>query len=460
MSVLSLLFSQLLALALGASVIALFVRGGPGAIATIAAYGYVLGAIAITVILRLLSVGGIQWNFWLLALITIALTAIASVRARREWLKAPKAPAAKELHWQRTLTAAFWALIAVHVALAFNEALLRPLFPWDAAAQWATKARVWFEYRRIVPFVDDMAWIGAAGNVFTDAHPTYPGTVPLLQVWAALAWGRFDDDVINVAWPLFLAALPIGVYGQLRRLGFAALPAAAVAYMIASLPFVDVHAALAGYADLALCVVYAFALLALATWTREPSRGNALLLAACAAVLPVLKTPGWIWLATLMPGVIAVYVPRKTLGILAAAGALAIATLLAYVSYVHPITILGYQVALQHNRIADAVFSNLFLFANWHLLGFLIPLALFVAHRAMFAPAMLALTIVAGTAIIALIAVFFFSSASVEGVGAYTAVNRAMLHVVPAFIAYTALLLREYWIIRLSAARDVAMANA
>ena len=460
MSALALFASQVIALALGASVIALFVRRGPGAVATIAGYGYVLGSIAITLILRAMSFAGIHWNFWLPALIAIALVIIAGLRARRQWRDVPSAVAPNEAPWRRTMTWVLWTLVAAHVALALNEALLRPLFPWDAAAQWATKARVWFEYRRIMPFVDDMTWIGAAGNVFTDAHPTYPGTVPLLQVWAALAWGRFDDDVINVAWPLFLAALPIGVYGQLRRSGFEALPATGVAYVIASLPFVDVHAALAGYADLAVAIVYAFALLAFATWTRERSRGDAALLIACAGALPLLKTPGWIWLATLLPGAIAVYVPRKVLGILVGAGALAMAALLAYASYVHPIAILGYQVAPQQNRIADALVSNFFLFANWHLLGFLLPLALLAAHRAMFVPAILPLSTIAGTIVAALIVIFFFSSASLEGVGAYTAVNRAVLHVVPAFVVYAAFLLREYWSIRVSAARDMALATA
>jgi hypothetical protein len=146
--------------------------------------------------------------------------------------------------------------------------------------------------------------------------------------------------------------------------------------------------------------------------------------------------------------------------VLAAAAAVAMAGLLAYASYVHPIVILGYQVAPQHNRIADALVSNFFLFANWHLFGFLLPLVLFVAYRAMFDPAMLPLTIVVGAAVAALTAVFFFSSASVEGVGAYTALNRAVLHVVPALVVYAALLLREYWIIRVAAEPERALANA
>ena len=78
----------------------------------------------------------------------------------------------------------------------------------------------------------------------------------------------------------------------------------------------------------------------------------------------------------------------------------------------------------------------------------------------MFVPAILPLSTIAGTIVAALIVIFFFSSASLEGVGAYTAVNRAVLHVVPAFVVYAAFLLREYWSIRVSAARDMALATA
>src|SRR5206468_2137091 len=120
-----------------------------------------------------------------------------------------------------------------------------------------------------------------------------------------------DDALMNVSWPLFLAALALGVSGQMRRLGFTALWATATAYVIASAPFIDVHAALSGYADLAIAVVYAFALLAFASWIRERTWRNAALTLACAASLPMLKTPGWIWLATFAPGVAAVYLPRR-----------------------------------------------------------------------------------------------------------------------------------------------------
>ena len=460
MSTFALIASQILALMLGAGITALLIRRGPGAVATIAGYGYVLGSIAVALVLRALSFIGIPWSFWLPASIAVVLSIVAFALAKSKWLNVPPTVADDIAAWQRWLVVLLWALVCVHVALALVEALLRPLFPWDAAAQWATKARVWFHYRRIVPFVDDMTWIGLAGDVFTDAHPTYPGTVPLFQVWAALAWGSFDDATMNVGWPLFLAAAALGIYGGLRRLAFSSLPAVAVAYLVASLPFVDVHAALAGYADLAVAVVYAFAWLAFAAWTRERTLHNAALTLLCMFCLPLLKTPGWIWLATLLPGIAALYLSRTTLRWLAAAGAILVLCVVVYASYVRPVIIIGYQIAPQQARVIDALVGNFFLFANWHLLGFLLPFAIFAARRALFVPVMLPVTIVAGTAVVALTIVFFFTSASLEGVGAYTTVNRAALHVVPALVVYVAILWCEYWRMRATAADSAAIAAA
>ncbi len=82
---------------------------------------------------------------------------------------------------------------------------------------WATKARVWFEYNRIVPFVTKDAWLEMGGaGVFTDRHPDYPVTVPLLQVWMNLALGHWDESLMNLPWLLCLIALGSAFYGQLR----------------------------------------------------------------------------------------------------------------------------------------------------------------------------------------------------------------------------------------------------
>ena len=94
----------------------------------------------------------------------------------------------------------------------------RPLYPWDAWTQWATKARVWYELGGIAPFARVAAWLAANGGVYFDASPEYPPTMPLLQVYQSLLLGRWDDALMNGSWWQTGIALALVLYGGLRSL--------------------------------------------------------------------------------------------------------------------------------------------------------------------------------------------------------------------------------------------------
>src|SRR5207249_6930888 len=161
--------------------------------------------------------------------------------------------------WQQWAWMLLLAWLGLRFASIAAEIMWRPLYPWDAWGQWATKARVWFELGRIVPFARADVWLSGATAAYFDASPDNPSTVPLLQVWSCVALGRWDDSAMNWPWLAILAALVAAVYGALRGEGVAPLLALFGAYLLASLPLVDVHVALAGYADLPLGAVYALA---------------------------------------------------------------------------------------------------------------------------------------------------------------------------------------------------------
>ena len=117
-------------------------------------------------------------------------------RARRaRSSRPPDVAGATKLAWQLLL-----AWIALRYLLLALEVTWQPLYPWDAWIQWATKARVWYEQGAIVPFARSVAWFAADGGVWFDASPEYPPTVPLLQVWACIALGRWDDALMNWPW--------------------------------------------------------------------------------------------------------------------------------------------------------------------------------------------------------------------------------------------------------------------
>ena len=448
MSAVALVLSQCVALFLGSAAVALLIRRGPGAVASIAGYGYLLGLIAMTLVLRVMSVVGVDWTF--VAPAAVALIMGAGLLAlNRAWLTQRDLPLAVEPGTRASRIAVCLIAVAIlaHLGLVAYEALTRPLFPWDASAQWATKARVWFDAKHIVPFVDDLTWARAASNanLYTDAHPTYPATVPLFQTWAALAWGSWDDAVANISWPLTLAALAAACYGQLRRLGFVPLAAVAVAYAVVSLPFVDVHAALAGYADLAISSLLALSLLGLMQWSRTRSPRDALLTMLCALALPLLKAPGWIWLATIAAGFVFSVVPWRVFRVAAITAALLVIGVLGYSIEVGPVTVLGYVLQGQPSGVVNSLIANLYVFASWHLLWLVVPLLLLADRKRLLHASIGPATVTVASGAVFLAVVFFFSNAGEEGVEAITTINRAILHMVPALVCYAAVLVDDLW---------------
>ncbi len=129
--------------------------GGAGEVAWIAGAGYLVGAFLLTVWMRVLSlVGG---KFAVLPIVA-PLAALTGVLLWLAWRRAPgDAAAALRAAWHALLRspglegaarAAWWgalAWLAIRFTLLAVEVATRPLYPWDAWTQWATKARVWYE---------------------------------------------------------------------------------------------------------------------------------------------------------------------------------------------------------------------------------------------------------------------------------------------------------------------------
>ncbi len=423
-------------------------RGGfarPGQAALCTGYGYFAGALLLTLWMRALSRIGVPFS-WLsiggpLLAITVALVAYCAWRGRR-FLAGTRAAITALVHppvagWQRVAWLGLIGWLALRFLLLAGEIAWRPLYPWDAWLHWATKARVWYELGRIVPFVSADVWLSGTPGVFFDANPNYPATVPLMQVWSSVALGRWDDSAMNWPWLLMLIALTLAIYGALRGEGVATLLALIGAYFMATLPMVDVHVALAGYADLPMAAVYTLAVLALYRWTQRRDfrdAGVALFFAICC---PLIKTPGWIWLLTLAPAVVVALFPRRGMRIVGVCFALAILALLA-LARTTP-TILGYQLHLEFAPAWRSLTETYFLFGNWNFLWYgLIALAA-IGWRRLGEPPLASLAVVVAGGLGFLFVVFGFTNA-VDWVVDYTTVNRATLHLAPLLVTLAVLL--------------------
>lgn len=423
-------------------------RGGPlpGAGALALGYGCVLGLVAVTLALRLWDALGWTLDFAPLAGLLAALAGAGLWLGGRPGRWAPP----RGLLW--------WLLLGwlgVRLGVLAWEAGLRPLYPWDAWATWAVKARVWAELGSLAPFGDAAAWMENRAYPLAAWH--YPGTVPLIQVWLALGAGSWDETLVNLAWPAGLAALGLAFYGQARAWGLAPLPALAGTWLLLSLPLLNVHAVLAGYADLWLAACHGLAAMALLLWLRDGDRRQGGLALLCLLALPLLKLEGTVWLLTFVPPLLVAGLgPRRA----ALAGVAAVAVFLAWyglggfvlepawpgrIEVTPERLVLPYLGVfnLGYREVGWAFIHNLYLLENWHLLWYLAPLLLAVTVRRWLADrVLLAGAVLLFSGALMLFVLFFYTDAS-QWAAQFTSLNRVLLHTVPALVFYLLVLTGE-----------------
>ena len=439
----------------------------PGEIAWIVGAGYLAGAFMLTLWMRALSLAGMRFGVLAIGapvlLATVVLACIAwrrhgraavvgaTLGALRALIAPPQAARTVRIAWQLLLA---WMMI--RYALLALEVIWQPLYPWDAWIQWATKARVWYEQGRIVPFARSDAWFAAGGGVWFDASPEYPPTVPLLQVWACIALGRWDDVLMNAPWWQFSAALTLAVYGALRSRAIGALAALVGAFLVASLPLANVHVALAGYADLPMAAYYTGATLAFLRWTESRSLRDAGVALFLALACTQIKIPGFVWALTLLPGVIVALLPRQGPKLVVIGFALALFGL-AVLAQTSPV-VFNYRLHLDFDPAWRALVETHFLLSNWHLLWYAAIVAALLAWRELASPALTPLTVVVATGGLFLVVVFSFTNARLW-VTEQTTINRATLHIAPLAAVFAVLAFRAY-AARWSASRPVTQGSA
>ncbi len=425
---------------------------GAGRTAVVWGNGALLGLLLIPQLMRGMDAVGISLTFVAIVSLVGALIALALVNQLLRGRRAQPVPtpvlyfsAMPASH--KTLFCFLLLLIVVRVTTLGLEILWRPLFPWDATTHWATKARVWFEYHSIRPFVTKDAWLEMGGaGVFTDLHPHYPVAVPLLQVWMNLALGRWDESLMNLPWLLCLIALGSAFYGQLRISGISPVLAMAFAYLLLSMPLLNTHVALAGYADIFLGAAYCAALMAFHNWVIARQRWQGMLALFFAISCALIKDEGLVWSLTFVPALIFTFMPRREATRLCVFFALVLVLL--WLLRPPGLEIAGnpldYLDLRFHVEGLLGMVQSIWLHDNWHLLGYLllaiIPLGLMMPRGII--TTFLGISAALGTAVMAFLFLFLFTGFGVAA-SDFTGVGRLSIQLAPGLLYLSALLSNE-----------------
>lgn len=392
------------------------------------------------------------------------LVALGSIAAAFAWWRIHLNSAAlgrseKVNIWTSGLLGLAMTSLLVRGWIALREILLRPTFPWDAWDAWAVKSKTWFLLGHYAPFVSLQDWLrDANADLHTGIAWSYPSTLAWMQVWFASAAGGWIEPMVNLPWLALWVGLLCGHYGQWRTLGLSRAKALVGVYALGSLPLLDVHVALAGYADLWIATLLGFGALAWMRWIEQRDRGQLVIAAICALLLPALKLEGGVWLLLFVCVAAFSALPFRWRLYAIGIGACVIGLGMAFGNLALPLVTLGWthveagavevpvigRLSLGwHGAAFHGVLNALFAQRNWNLLWWLAPVIVALRWRDLRAHEslrLLGLFLLAGFGF--LLFLFLFTDAA-RWAESYTAINRLIMHLVPATITLLALLFRD-----------------
>jgi len=196
-------------------------------------------------------------------------------RRLRDDSRTPEPPTSSVHPILRVLLVVIAVSLALKLGMLVVSATLSPIRSDDAISIWLFKAKV-------IAGLDTLIVDKANPYYLGGSNPRYPLTVPLMAAWVPLITGHWDEQQATWPWLGFYISLTLLVAGGLRR-WLSSLMSWIVAYIVASLPLVDLHAYRPGYADLPMAALLAATVLYLLTW-RSSEQFRHLALAALFAV--------------------------------------------------------------------------------------------------------------------------------------------------------------------------------
>lgn len=453
MDVARLIIATLLPWIVGAALVDVLVRRDgaelSGRVPWLAGAGWYVGTLLSTLMLRAASALGVGFSFaWSAS--AFALIAAALLVLRRPAISVQPQRLLSTARWMTGYpmggkTRALWLVLVAWLVLRFallaTEVGTRPLYPWDAWTAWATKARVFQGLGHLVRFADTANWLAAQGAAWFDARPSALLTLPLVQTWSALAIGRWDDVLVNWSWWLAGLALALAVFGGLRMIGIDRIAALVAVWLVASLPLLNVHVALAGYPDLFVAALHTLAALSLLSWTRLRTVRSAvhalLFIGAALYVKPV----SWVWLVGLAAGAALAAWPARAPRWLG----LGIATLMLAAALLSrtDASLTNPQWQLLYRPTADKTFESWFLLGNWHLLWYGVAAMALIARKEILVPALAPVTAIVGVGLLYIGALTAFPSAQLW-LGDVTTLSEATLQLAPVAVLWLVLTFRTW----------------
>lgn len=273
-------------------------------------YGYFVGYIVVYFLLKIWAYSGIELdNIKLISSVAILIASVIiydlilhrneidNVWKLRNLRITPKVNRTEKVI---IIILIFWG--GVRLTSLFFELIVQPLYPWDAYTAWLPKARYWHFQEQFTQIISFSEWrdLGKSKLGYIHSSSLEHDFIPLVVVWASTAIGNWDEAIILLPWLLAFIAYMFGFIGQLFVADVNIKLILFSVILLLSIPIINVHIALAGYADLWLSCLYGLGVAALYNHnTRNASSQLVLLALMTLGCLIVKKESGLAWASIL-----------------------------------------------------------------------------------------------------------------------------------------------------------------
>ena len=342
-------------------------------------------------------------------------------------------------------------LLHIYYIISQNQAL--PLTPWDAWFGWVAKAKIWYYHGIDEILVQRPQWLLSSTN-FTNPTAHYPDALPLIYVFNSGLFG-WNETALNAIYPSMFIAFLLAFYGNIK-LSTNKLYALIAVFSLITIPFVNVHVTLAGYADIWVASFLMLSIFYTQALVIKPNIINLIYLIIFLVTMVMFKLESWVWLN--------IFIIVLTLNFIAKPKrkwmymSLIVFAVVWYIvdgfninspfgeviltPHLIKIPALGTYV-LSFVNTTSAWLEALFYSHNWNLLWYSTPFALFFYFKSnnnqlTTVPAMYLIFTV-----IFLYVLFYMTYASIF-VSDFTSSNRIVLHIVPLFIYFVTQVTFQY----------------
>lgn len=347
----------------------------------------------------------------------------------------------------------FFIIAFLHLYYIVEQNQNMPLTSWDAWNGWIAKAKIWYFHGINEVLLNRTEWL-LSDDSFTNITAHYPDGLPLLYVFNS-GFFEWDEIALNAIYPAMFIGLCVAFYGNIKILINEKYALAAVLIFI-TIPFVNVHISLAGYADIWVAAFLVLSVFNLQHFLTNPKIKTFSLVIIMVVAMLMFKLISWVWVLILIL-VLALClinsVKRRWMYIIIAVST-ALWFLIGGLDFNTPfgqiaitpelikIPALG-SYKLTFMNTTSAWIEALFVSKNWNLLWYSIPFLVFVYFRLKEKEAVALPVIYLMFSTVFLFVLFYMTYNSVFA-NDFTSSNRVILHIVPVYIYFAFQLFYQY----------------